>query len=214
MYFFSTNTSRAVAQLPSDPRARRTLDLLLEHRPLQRRPRRCADIDPPCQYCWLYWLLRSRQPRLALAVGQIEADWLIVAGSAISADAGGRLLCQADTGNTNPPQSRAHADDLRHDLARAGLEWGIRMLPPTARHQAGSVHALILACSLERWPERLMRLAPALASGALVIGLANQATPAGARETFANLKQACPDFQAMVMDISDRALIVADYRGV
>lgn len=211
MKLFSTSPAQPVASLPADPRARRALSSLLEGKSMDWRARRCASADLPCQYCWLYWLLRSRQPRLALTVGQVQADWLIVAGCAVSAQAGGRLLCQADEQRMPPRQGAGN--DLQEGVTRAGLDWGIRLLEPEVEHQPRSIDALILASKLDDWHERLIRLAPILAPGAFVIGLVSKATRDSVADTIEGLKSASPDFKAMLMDISDSALILADFRG-
>lgn len=207
MRLFSATGAQPVSDLPADPRTRLALNALLQPRPASwvGSGQTCASL--PCQHCWLYWLLRSRQPQLALARGRIEADWLIVAGSAIACRAGARLQCQ--------PNADLHngTDALQESIGRAGLEWGIRLIPPLSRHAVDSIQALILAEKLRCWPERLIELAPTLAPGAFVIGLVSGGTRAAIRRMISTLNSASVGFEAMVMDINGSTLVLADYRS-
>ncbi len=92
MKFFTHSNAPTISDLPAGPRARLALTELATHDTVasnKRAPKGIALTDPQC---WLFWLLRSRQPRLALATGELQADLLILAGAAVTANAGSRLL--------------------------------------------------------------------------------------------------------------------------
>jgi len=104
----------------------------------------------------LYWLLRSRRPKLAALSGRLpQADLLVVACAL--ADCGGKLVSDPDD------QGTTHAA-----LAAAGLDWVLRngdCLPCLSRVRPydcliiGESHA-----ALDGWPDRLGR-------NALLLGL-------------------------------------------
>lgn len=113
----------------------------------------------------LYWLLRSRRPKLAALSGQLSHADLLVVACAL-ADCGAKLVVDADDhGRTTSA------------LAGAGLDWIVRSgecLP--CLRQVRRYDCLIIGespRSLERWSERLCR-------NALLLGLSrNRAVMSG-----------------------------------
>lgn len=95
----------------------------------------------------LYWLLRSRRPKLAALTGEIARADLLVVACAL-ADCGGKLIVGADE------HGRANAA-----LAAAGLDWVVRSgdcLP--CLQQVRPYDCLIIGPSsrrLDGWSERL-----------------------------------------------------------
>lgn len=62
----------------------------------------------------LYWLLRSRRPKLAGLTGHLAPGELLVSACAV-ADSGGKLVVERDNDH-----------ETRQVLARAGLDWVVR----------------------------------------------------------------------------------------
>jgi len=104
----------------------------------------------------LYWLLRSRRPRLAALTGKISQSDLLAIACAL-ADCGGKLVVDADEHGW-----------INTALAAAGLDWIVRSgdcLP--CLRQVRRFDCLIIGespPSLDGWKERL-------GSNALLLGL-------------------------------------------
>lgn len=97
-------SAAAGASFRHDPRMRRAFSALGQGQVGARGPAGTS----------LYWLLRSRRPKLAGLTGRLSPPDLLVTACAV-ADSGGKLVVERD-------------DDhgTRQDLARAGLDWVVR----------------------------------------------------------------------------------------
>lgn len=118
-----------------------------------------AGVDTPAATA-VYWLLRSRRPKLAALAGRLSPADLLVTGCAV-ADSGGKLIVEPD-----------HDHPTRQALAHAGLDWVvrsgeclpcIRSIRPLDALIIGESHA-----ALDGWPDRLGR-------NALLLGLSRNA---------------------------------------
>ncbi|MCC5864791.1 MAG: hypothetical protein JJU31_06735 [Wenzhouxiangella sp.] len=205
MKFFTHSYAPTISDLPAGPRARLALTELATHDTVasrKRAPNKSIALTDP--QCWLFWLLRSRQPCLALATGELQADWLILAGAAVTASAGSRLLFE--------PESTA-AGALDCAVIRAGLDWGVRRMTHGESIRDGSLQALILASGAAGFVDQLLARLPKLANGAIVVGLLPKNDRDRAQDVLARLSGMAPGFDAMAVDCQHQALIIAEYKG-
>jgi len=185
MAAFQPITGRGEQSFRHDPRMRQAL---------ARLPRPDHDLSQAGPACTsLYWLLRSRRPRLAALSGRpTQADQLIIACAL--ADCGARLVIDP-----------SHAAEARADLSAAGLDWILRSgacLP--CLRQLGAYDCLILAPGhdgLERW---LVQLAP----DAMRLGLCRTA----AERRSLSQRMLAADLAEELAELRDgsRQLLIAD----
>lgn len=168
-----------------DPRLRQALARL------PREDRAVSQAGPACTS--LYWLLRSRRPKLAAMSGRLaRADQLVIACAL--ADCGGRLVVDP-----------ADADQTRFELAAAGLDWIVRSgacLPCLRRLR--EYDCLIVGPShgdLSAWDEQL-------APDALTLGLSRRALDV--RGLSERILEACLAEEITVLRDGSRYLLMAD----
>ncbi len=185
-------TQRALSQLDPAPAWRR----------LWRQPKRSAVGH---RHRWLYWLLRSRQPRQTLLAGRIDDTTLLVAAAAISGRRDARLICQI--------AEPAQAAKLRQRCIRAGLDWAVRFADPQSR--TDTVEALLLRTAPEQFAPTMLQLSEGLAAGALVVGMPNEHAhaPAALEAALAALAGKDRRFEAGGAGDADSQLLIALYRG-
>ena len=174
----------------ADPRLRRILSQWLENAPGESLQR----------LSWVFWLLRTRQPKRVLVAGKIDQSVLLMAAAALSLSRSGRLFL-----NQAPEDIQALSS-----LTQAGLDWVLHR--PQSRDGAGSFDAAVLCASAEELVRQARSITPRLSAGALIIGMCSPC-PNEAAELASTLVQIEPGLESLVMAPEAMPLITMIWRG-
>lgn len=176
----------------ADPRLRRTLSERLSTASV-------CDIE---RLSWVYWLLRTRQPRKVLMNGPSDEGVLLMAAAAVSIGRTGRIHAAGQ-----PP--REHTLKL---LADAGLDWVLhrQSLAAGARIGTGFDAAVVGGA---QWADEVVSATRRLTAGALIIALDEPGAHARTSSTCAELLQSEPALESLMLSPLAMPVTTMIWRG-
>ncbi|MFP4208887.1 MAG: hypothetical protein ACLFSC_09520 [Wenzhouxiangella sp.] len=190
MFVFDRSTASAepILTSQSDPRLRRTLGAELGK----------ATAPDIHRLSWLYWLLRTRQPRNVLVSEPVDDRALLMTAAAISTTRGARLMLR----------DRPISEQLLSSLTEAGLEWVLRRTPASI----DQVHDAMVVQGGSS-PDHLLGLLPRLAAGALVVVLDPGPTDSSVQRAWESLIEREPGLETLMLAPSTMPVLTMIWRG-
>lgn len=151
---------------------------------------------------WLYWLLRTRQPRKVLMSGPDDAAVLLMTAAAISAGRAGRI---------HLPDRQSHRRRLSV-LADAGLEWVVSCRSGFDQHaDKPTFDAAVIQG--RQWDDQVRSATRSLAAGALIIGLDDPLARRQTNLTCAELLRTEPGLESLMLSPVAMPVITMIWRG-
>lgn len=176
----------------ANPRLRRLLAQ-------QLRSRSQSSIE---RLSWLFWLLRTRQPKRLLLDGNLEPAMALMTAAAVSLGRAGRI--QHSAGPLAP--------DISAALTAAGLDW-VWLHAPLPPHATERYDALVLVSPVEELKQRLFDWTPMLSAGALIIGMDPTAGRTASRAVYSELLSSEPGLESLILAPEATPLITMIWRG-
>ncbi len=154
------------------------------------------------QLSWLFWLLRTRQPKRLLIDGRLEPAMALMTAAAVSLGRAGRIQHSA---GPLPP-------DISSALTSAGLDWVWlhAPLPPQATER---YDALVLVSPTEEMKQRLFEWTPHLSAGALIIGMDSNAGRNRSPAVYSELLSSEPGLESLILAPAATPLLTMIWRG-
>ncbi|MFW5816065.1 MAG: hypothetical protein ACOCVP_04335 [Wenzhouxiangella sp.] len=188
----SSAPAEQVIVTQADPRLRRTLSERLSTASV-------CDIE---RLSWVYWLLRTRQPRKVLMNGPSDDGVLLMAAAAVSIGRAGRI----HAGGQRPCE---HTLKL---LADAGLDWVLHRQSLAAGARIGTGFDAAVVCGA-RWADEVLSATRRLAAGALIIALGEPGAHARMNATCAELLQSEPALESLMVSPLAMPVTTMIWRG-
>ncbi|NDY95834.1 hypothetical protein [Wenzhouxiangella limi] len=176
----------------ADPRLRRTLSERLSTASV-------CDIE---RLSWVYWLLRTRQPRKVLMNGHSDDGVLLMAAAAVSIGQTGRIHAAGQ-------RPREHTLKL---LADAGLDWVLRRQSLTVDAEIGTGFDAAVVCGAQ-WSDDVLSTTRRLSAGALIIALGDPGTQEQMNSTCAEMLQSEPALESLMLSPLAMPVITMIWRG-
>lgn len=151
---------------------------------------------------WLYWLLRTRQPRRVLMSGPDDAAVLLMTAAAISAGRAGRI---------HLPDRQSQRRSLSV-LADAGLEWVVSCRSGLEQAVDQTIFDAVVVQG-RQWADQVQAATRHLAAGALIIGLDDPVARNQTNAACTELLRAEPGLESLMLSPVAMPVITMIWRG-